>query len=188
MLKTDISLVNQKIIYLNELMKIKLVLSMILLGILTNSIGQQNSNWKKWDWLIGEWIGEGGGQPGVGGGTFSFKPDLDNNILVRKSHSEYPATVNKPKVIHDDLMVVYSDFTGAPSKAIYFDNEGHTINYTITYSDKSIVLTSDKITNAPVFRLTYTLLENKMVDTKFEISQDGEKFMTYIEGKSKRKQ
>ena len=135
---------------------------------------------------MGNWEGEGSGQPGQGGGTFSFKPDLDQKILIRKSHSEYPATANKPQIIHDDLMVVYLDNSGNPWKAIYFDNEGHTINYSITYAEKSIALTSDKTPNTPVFRLTYSLLDDATVNTKFEMSRDGEKFMTYIEGKSKR--
>jgi len=167
-------------------MKPKLILTIVFIGILTTCFGQENTTWDKWNWLIGEWIGEGSGQPGQGGGTFSFVLELDKKILVRKSHSEYPATENKPAVIHDDLMIIYLDITGNPSKAIYFDNEGHTINYTISYSNKSIVLLSDKISNVPIFRLTYTLLDNETINTKFEMSQDGEKFMTYIEGKSKR--
>jgi len=78
----------------------------------------------------------------------------------------------------DDLMIVYPDYKGSPAKAIYFDNEGHTINYSITYGDNSIAFTSDKIPNVPIFRLTYTLLETEIVNTKFEMSQDGEKFST----------
>ena len=167
-------------------MKVKLLLTFALFGFLTACFGQQNSGWGKWNWLTGEWVGEGSGQPGQGGGTFSFKLDLDQKIMVRKSHSKYPATASKPKVIHDDLMIVYSDPTGSPSKAIYFDNEGHTINYSVTYSDQSIVFTSDKIQDVPVFRLSYNLLENGFVNTKFEMSQDGVKFNTYIEGKSKK--
>jgi hypothetical protein len=167
-------------------MKIKSLLATALFCLSTICFGQQNSTWDKWNWLTGEWIGEGSGQPGQGVGTFSFKTDLDGTILVRESHSEYPATENKPEVIHDDLMIVYPDHTGTPSKAIYFDNEGHTINYSIAYSEKSIVLTSSRIQNVPVFRLTYTLLDTETVNTKFEMSQDGEKFMTYIEGKSKK--
>jgi hypothetical protein len=168
-------------------MKIKLIVTIVLTGFLSVCFGQQSSGtWDKWNWLTGEWMGEGSGQPGQGGGTFSFKFDLDQKVLVRKSHSEYPASENKPRIIHDDLMIVSLDYFGAPTKAIYFDNEGHTINYTVTYSDKSIILTSDKIPNVPVFRLTYTLLDKEIVDTKFEMSQDGEKFMTYIEGKSKK--
>jgi len=167
-------------------MKVRLLITIVLTGLITNCFGQADSNWDKWNWLMGEWIGEGNGQPGQGGGTFSFKLDLDQRILVRKSHSEYPATASKPEIIHDDLMVVYPDYSGNPGKAIYFDNEGHTINYSITYSDHSIVFTSDKIPNTPIFRLSYLLLDNATVNTKFEMSQDGEKFFTYIEGKSKK--
>lgn len=164
----------------------KILLTIIFCGILATGFSQQKPNWDQWNWLTGEWIGEGSGQPGSGGGTFTFKTDLDQHVLIRKSHSEYPATADKPKVIHDDLMVVYPDFSGIPSKAIYFDNEGHTINYSITYSDKTIVLTSARIPNVPVFRLTYSLIDTETVNTKFEMSQDGEKFFTYIEGKSKK--
>jgi hypothetical protein len=167
-------------------MKTKLILTIALFGVFTYCFGQQNSKWDQWNWLMGEWVGEGSGQPGQGGGTFSFKNELDKKILVRKSYSEYPATENKPKIVHEDLMVVYLDNTGTPSKAIYFDNEEHVINYSVNCSNKSIVYTSNKATNAPVFRLTYTLLENEVINTKFEMSQDGEKFMTYIEGKSKK--
>ena len=165
-------------------MRKKIILSAVLFGLYVTCIGQQNSTWNQWNWLIGDWAGEGSGKPGPGGGTFSFKADLDQKILVRKCHSQYPALGNKPTIIHDDLMVVYPDYSGNPVKAIYFDNEGHTINYSITYSDKTIVLTSDKIGNIPVFRLTYIQLNDESVDTKFEISQDGVKFSSYVEGKS----
>jgi hypothetical protein len=167
-------------------MKKTLHLAVVFFAIFTNSYGQQSASWAKWTWLIGEWKGEGNGQTGQGSGGFSFKTDLNDKILVRKSHSEYPATEKKPLIIHDDLMFVYLDFSGNPSKAIYFDNEGHTINYAITYAEKSIVLQSEKMPNVPIFRLTYSLLDNETINTKFEMSQDGEKFMMYVEGKSKK--
>jgi hypothetical protein len=165
-------------------MKTKLLFLLAFIAFTSGSFAQQNPVWANWSWLIGEWKGEGSGQPGQGGGIFSFKTDLDGKILVRKSHSEYPASGNRPAATHDDLMIVSLDLTGAPSKAIYFDNEGHTINYSINYTPKTIVLQSDKIPGVPVFRLTYTLLDDKTINTSFEMSQDGEKFMTYIEGKS----
>jgi hypothetical protein len=165
-------------------MKIRLILTIVLLGVITNSFSQQSPKWEKWDWLLGEWKGEGNGLPGQGGGTFSFTFDLDKNIIIRKSHSEYPASENRPAVIHNDLMIIYPDFQGNPSKAIYFDNEGHTINYSIAYTENSIVLLSEKSNNIPTFRLTYTLLDNGTVNTKFEMSPDGEKFTTYIGGVS----
>jgi hypothetical protein len=167
-------------------MKYRFIFSALFLILTLNSSSQQAPSWEKWSFLLGEWIGEGSGQPGQGGGTFTFYTDLNQNILVRKSHSEYAASGNRPATIHDDLMVVYPESSGVPTKAIYFDNEGHVIDYSIAYSNGSIVLTSEKKANIPVFRLTYTPIDSETVNTKFEMSQDGEKFMTYIEGKSKK--
>lgn len=148
---------------------------------------ESGNNWASLNFLIGTWKGEGSGQPGIGEGNFSFKLDLDKNILVRNSHSEYPSANNNSPIVHEDLMIVYRDYSRQHSKAIYFDNEGHVINYSITFpSDNDIVFTSDKIPNAPVFRLTYAKLENDLVNVKFEISRDGGNFMTYVEGKAKR--
>ena len=148
----------------------------------------QQKDWDKWDWLLGKWQGEGSGQPGQGDGAFTFAFELDRNIIVRKSSTEFPATDSKPKFVHDDILIVYMDYSGNPSKAIYFDNEGHVIYYTVSYLDKSIIFLSDAIPNAPFFRLSYTALDEKTVNIKFEMSQDGEIFMTYIEGKSRKLQ
>jgi hypothetical protein len=167
-------------------MKIILIITVAFFGLFTTCFGQQSSTWEKWNGLIGEWVGEGSGQPGQGGGFFTFKTDLDNNILVRKGHTEIAASENKPKVIHDDLMIIYPGNPGSSTKSIYFDNEGHTINYTVTFPGNSIVLTSEKIPGVPVFRLSYTLLDKETVNTKFEMSRDGITFATYIEGKSKK--
>ncbi len=167
-------------------MRTKFFLLIAFSFLISTTFAQQNSPWKDWSWLLGEWAGDGGGQPGQGGGTFSFKTDLDGKILVRKAQTDFPARGNQPAFSHTDLMIVSLDYSGNPTKAIYFDNEGHTINYTISYATNTIVLTSEKIPNVPIFRLTYSLLDNQMVNTKFEMSQDGEKFMTYIEGKSKK--
>jgi len=154
--------------------------------IISVSYAQTTSTWENWQWLLGEWQGEGSGQPGQGGGSFSFTQELDDHVIIRKSHSEYPGRDNGPIVIHEDLMVVYKNPTGDPSTAIYFDNEGHTIRYQLKYTDKTIVFTSEKLENTPIFRLSYTLLDSGMVHTKFEMSRDGENFINYIEGTSKK--
>lgn len=167
-------------------MKSKIILTLSCLAILFEVSGQSWPACEKLNWLIGEWAGEGSGEPGAGGGTFSFKPDLDQHVLVRKSHSEYPATGNKPEVVHNDLMIVYSGSVGNPLKAIYFDNEGHTIQYSVTSDDNSAVFMSEKLLNGPTFRLTYRLLDEHTVNTSFEISRDGITFKTYLEGKSSR--
>lgn len=166
-------------------MKLKLQIAALFIVMTAACFGQQGTTWDKWTWLMGEWKGEGSGQPGQGSGTFSFVFDLDKKIIVRTSHSEYPATPDNPEVIHKDLMIIYLDSNVEP-RAIFFDNEGHVINYSIVTSDNSIRLTSEIIANIPVFRLIYTLLDNNLINTKFEMSQDGKNFITYIEGKSKK--
>lgn len=166
--------------------KKRLLLIVLCLCIGQIGFSQNTPSLSKLKWLIGEWRGEGDGKPGLGEGSFSFQFDLDNKILIRKSCTEFPSKTNSP-TIHKDLLILYSDFSGNMSNAIYFDNEGHTINYMVTASDTSIVFLSERVTpNIPIFRLTYTLLENNQVNTKFEMSQDGITFTTYIEGKSKK--
>lgn len=135
---------------------------------------------------MGDWVGEGSGIPGKRSGNFSFKLDLDNKILIRKSHTEYPADGNKPEIIHSDLLIIYPDYAGNPSNAIYFDNEGHAINYAIVHQDNTIVLTSNKIPNVPVFRLTYSITDFETINTKFEMSKDGKPLQQIWKGKVKK--
>lgn len=165
--------------------KLYLVLLALCLFTLTGQ-AQRHSDWDAWQWLMGTWQGDGNGAPGEGSGTFHFATELDGSILVRKNHTEFPASDGRPEIRHDDLLIVYQDGSGMSSRAIYFDNEGHTIHYSITYGNNSIVLTSDRVPGLPVFRLIYSQPENGKVRTVFEISQDGEKFATYLEGTSSR--
>lgn len=151
----------------------------------------KNAPWEKYAFLIGDWVGEGNGQPGQGTGYFSIRPDLDARILVRKNHTEYPATPKKDAFTHDDLMIIYADRPGELSKAIYMDNEDHTIHYTITFSDdqKTIVFTSTATEGGPAFRLSYTQLDAATLTLKFEIAPPGNPvvFNPYLEGKVHRK-
>jgi hypothetical protein len=167
-------------------MKIRYLLTIAFLAVAMIGTGQQPGTWDNWYWLIGTWQGEGSGIPGEGSGTFTFAFDLEKNVIIRRSHSEYPGENIKTRIIHDDLMIVHLNNSGNPSKAVYFDNEGHTINYNITFPDKSIVLTSEIIPETPVFRLVYTSIDNETVNTRFEMSRDGVNFMTYVEGKSRK--
>jgi hypothetical protein len=161
------------------------LLSFLLFPIFSTVCSAQSSlSWEKWNFLLGTWVGEGSGQPGQGSGSFTFAFDLGQKILIRKNHTEFPASGGRPANIHEDLMIVYPESGGIPAKAIYFDNEGHVIHYSVIYSGESIVLTSEKNGNMPIFRLTYNALDPETINTKFEMSQDGENFRTYLEGRS----
>ncbi len=143
----------------------------------------------KWSALVGEWAGEGSGNPGNGAGTSSFQFDLQKQVLVRRSHSEYPAAGGRPATVHDDLMVIYPG-AGEESRAIYFDNEGHVIDYTATWSAAGDTLTflSKPTASAPQFRLTYKKIDAQTLNVAFEMAPPGQAgaFKPYVSGRLKR--
>src|SRR5262249_53744865 len=116
-----------------------LVLVTLLTGSVDPPLGQDP--WKPYRFLAGEWTGEGSGDPGKGSGGFSFAWDLQGKVLVRRNRSEYPATNGRPAMLHEDLMVIYQGEGGGPTRVIYFDSEGHVINYTATFAQDQRTLT-----------------------------------------------
>lgn len=161
-----------------------LLLVIFLPAILFAQQTDRAPNWEGWQFLIGEWKGEGSGDPGQGTGSFSFWPDLNENIIIRKNHAEYPASKDRPAFSHDDLIIVHKEYD--KTRAIYFDNEGHLINYIVHFSEdsSSLIFTSEIKPVEPRFRLTYTKVENGEVKINFEIAPPGKPdgFSMYIGG------
>ena len=144
----------------------------------------QSAVWTPFEWLAGRWTGEASGQPGQGSGWFAFTPDLQGGVLVRKSHSEYPAAGGRPAIIHDDLLVVYPE--GGATRAIYFDNEGHVIRYGVQAGPRQIVFLSEASAWAPGYRLSYFRLDAGRIRVRFEIAPPGKPFATYLESVCRR--
>ncbi len=135
--------------------------------------------------LLGEWTGDGSGAPGQGSGGFSFLPDQDGKILVRKNRADYPAANGRPAFSHTDLMIIYNDDGDPQLRAICFDAEGHVIHYTVEPSPDgaSVRFLSQK------FRLTYRKTGTDTLAIKFEISPDNQPgvFRAYIDATARRK-
>jgi hypothetical protein len=148
----------------------------------------QADDWQTLQYLAGDWSGEGSGEPGHGSGSFSFKPDLQGRILVRKNRAEYPATKDRAASVHDDLMIVYKESPGL--HAMYFDNEGHVIRYDVECSKDGaqFVFLSARLSPLPRYRLTYTRVDNSRMKIKFEVAPPGypDKFTTYLEANAHR--
>ncbi len=163
----------------------------VVLITLAAGAAPEDDAWKPYRFLVGEWTAEGGGDPGKGSGRFSFAWDLQEKVLVRRNRAEYPAAQGRPAFSHEDLMVIYRPDRGAPDKAIYFDSEGHVINYALTFADDGHTLTflSDALPAAPRFRLSYTKAGDDSVGIKFEIAPPGkpDAFKTYLEGNARRR-
>ena len=141
--------------------------------------------WKKLDFLLGEWSGVAGEkdtQLGAGQGDFSFQPQLNRKIIVRKNNARYDSGVQ-----HDDLMVIYLDAPNDTPRAIYFDTEGHTIRYGIAFPVANRVLfESDGSQPGPRYRLTYWM-EGGVLNGRFEVAAPDSEYKIYLSWKSARK-
>ena len=134
-----------------------------------------DTTWGSWKFLVGEWAREENGQPDLPEVKFSFVPDLKGKVLIRRGNAEEPDTgrTRRPQE-HGDIMIVYLTNSNHPSKAIYFDDKGRTINYSVSVMDNgNIVFTSPAIDKSPRYRLTYMPLKSDMIRVKIESSPPG---------------
>src|SRR5437016_8658278 len=90
---------------------------------------------ERWKALIGESKGEN--QAGSGSGVCGFHFDLAEHVSVRTNHAELSAGAPA----HDDLMVLSPEAAPDKAKAVYYDNEGHVIEYSAEWSADGNTLT-----------------------------------------------
>lgn len=141
------------------------------------------AGWEQLAFLLGDWDGLGVGAPGGVAGGFSLRPDLDSNILVRRIAADTPGGH------HDDLMIIYH---AAPDtvRAIYFDNEGHVIDYTLAPAPGpgQATFVSRAAAGRPRFRLGYRLNDDDTVSIDFAVQPpDAAGFQTYFAGTARRR-
>jgi hypothetical protein len=173
---------------------VAIVLSLIsLLSLNWLAFGQsagQTDRWSGWQFLVGEWVGEGTGKPGEGTGGFTITPDLQNRVLVRRNIAEYPAAKEKPAFSHEDLMVMY--YENEKPRAVYFDSEDHVIRYSVEFShdSSSITFLSEPVASAPRFRFSYIKISSGLLKILFDIAPPNspDAFSRYIEATARHKQ
>jgi hypothetical protein len=140
--------------------------------------------WKKFDFLVGKWTGVAGGREtplGAGQGAFSFEPQLDGKIIVRRNTAAYESGVK-----HDDLMVIYLDTPDDTPRAIYFDTEGHVIRYNLAFpAANTVVFESDGTQPGARYRLTYWL-DGAVLRGKFEVGPPDGEYKRYMSWSSKK--
>jgi hypothetical protein len=148
--------------------------------------------WGPLQFLVGTWLGVGSGQPGeamTGSTTFSY--ELDRNVLVRKNRAEYPPKAGqKTGQVHEDLLIVYPQPGGKGFGGIYFDNEGHVINYTVSLPSKqsSVAFDSESGEKSSRFRLVYEMTKEGLLSVEFLVAPPGGELKSYTKGVLKRQE
>jgi hypothetical protein len=140
---------------------------------------------KALSFLEGSWDAktQGGSAGAQSAGTYVFQLELKGHILARHSNSDPgckgPTDFNCE---HSDYLYVYSDAISKTLKAIYFDNEGHVIHYTVTVPDVTTAeFISDPYQTGPQFHLIYQL-RNGVMSGKFQVQMPGQQIWTsYLE-------
>jgi hypothetical protein len=135
--------------------------------------------------LVGEWQGEGAGQPGQAKGKADYRFELDGKVLVRRNQADLPAGNGRPAARHEDLMTIFAE--GGLMKALYLDNEGHVIRYLVTARPDGVVFTSEPAPG-PRFRLSYIKKTETLVTVRFEIASPAkpEAFSIYLEADTRK--
>jgi hypothetical protein len=137
--------------------------------------------------LQGTWDAKASGQGAAASGTYTFRLELGGHVLARHSTSQEackgPATFDCE---HGDLLYVYPEGSGL--KAIYFDNEGHTIHYDVTTPEPGTVVFLSEASPGPQFRLMY-VLKGDLMSGKFQMKMPGgsdwQSYLEWTGGKSK---
>jgi hypothetical protein len=171
---------------------VKQILSAILLALIVSpgAFGQTKTASNSWtDRLqpfFGDWTAAGQTRLGSGEGGFSFRPELDGQIVVRRNFAEYK-TGAAAGTRHDDLMIIYLDGNGtAGPKAMYFDSERHVIRYNLSFPRaNAVVFESEASEPGPKYRLSYSL-DGTVLSGKFEIAASEGDFKTYLDWTSRR--
>jgi len=129
---------------------------------------------------LGKWTGIAGEKDtplGAGQGKYSFEPELNRKVILRRNQAAYDSGVR-----HEDLMVIYLD----SPRAIYFDTEGHVIRYNLTFpAANNVTFESEPRQPGPRYRLSYRL-NGQGLDGKFEVAPPGAEYKAYMNWTSKR--
>jgi len=151
-----------------------------------------NAGWKDFQFLIGDWTGEGGGgSTGSGSGAFSFQPEVAGQVLIRRNGADYPASNGKPAYHHEDLMMIYTEGSGKAPEAVYADSEGHVIHYQaeVASDPPSVRFISRPAAGEPRYRLSYRQTGADTLTGQFEVAPPDQpnSYRMYLTWTAKRK-
>jgi hypothetical protein len=166
-------------------MRLLAILAVLFTTLLSAQIPPKTEDlWTALRFLEGTWGAKTQGQSSGANATgiYTFKKELGGHVLARHTSS---ATCKGPADFdceHGDLLYIYQDTPSQPLKAIYFDNEGHVIHYSVsTPTPTSAIFISDASAPGPHFRLVYEL-KGTVMSGKFQMQMPGKiDWTSYLE-------
>jgi hypothetical protein len=165
-----------------------LSVSLLFLACSASGLAQATDIWEPLRFLIGTWEAKtSGGTAGAQSiGVYSFATELKGQILARHSGGTDCKAPAEFDCDHSDLLYLYPE--GSAIKAIYFDNEGHVIHYTVTTpTPTSAVFLSDPAAPGPQFRLMYER-KAETLSGKFQMKMPGQNdYRSYLEWSGSKK-
>lgn len=165
----------------------KLLLPLLLIPtLLAGQTSKHDSIWIPVKSLIGDWVGKGGGEPGTGDYTRSYKWIFNEKYIEVRNKSVYPPSKNFPKgEIHEDLGYISYDKIRNTFVLRQFHTEGFVNQYkldSISADKKTLVFVSEAIENIPAgwrAKETYKLLNNGEFEETFELAEPGQEYQPY---------
>jgi len=128
----------------------------------------EDKSWGELQFLKGTWGAAIDGK--TESSSYTFAPELKGHVLVRRCAT---GCDNGPMGAgYSDVLYIYQVAPGQPYRAIFFDTEGHVLQYAIaTPAPNKAVFLSDEAPG-PRFQLTYQLVDGTM-QGKFEMLPPG---------------
>ncbi len=161
-----------------------LICSASLIAQESSSPAPTGTPWKPLEFLIGTWgaVTRGGSAGATTAGAYTFQLELRGHVLARHSSNSGCKGPADFDCEHGDLLYIYPDIPGHSYEAIYFDNEGHVIQYNVSNpAPNTAVFLSNSSKPGPQFRLTYELKGSTM-HGRFQMRMPGEtEFKSYLE-------
>jgi hypothetical protein len=146
------------------------------------------------NFLLGNWIAATGATGSSGGqivGTYTFSRDLGGHAMQRTGTVAACKGPQDFDCNHHDQLTIFPDANALAAHhssllALYLDNEGHVIYYTISLPDPhTAIFDSQGPKTAPKFRLSYHLEgtgPKAVMSGKFQFAPPGsDDFHSYLE-------
>ena len=149
-------------------------------------MSKRDSLWLVLKPFVGEWKGDGGGQPGKGKYERTYQFILNKRFIEIRNKSTYEPTTQHPNgEVHEDIGYFSYDNSRKTFMLRQFHVESFVIQYridSISPDQKTIVFISETIENIPPgyrTRETYHLVSNNEIEETFEIAEPNKSFAVY---------